>query len=299
MAKREGAGLWSYLKKAFFFRWNLLFGAAGVAAALLSPSPEVLLPLVGAAELLYLMGITSVPRFRAAVDAERHKGRRGSTQAPVKGQEPSQTIESLLTGLKSTARKRFEELRKRCLEMRSIAKGVGGRAGQGRGKADEVSNPGLDRLLWVFLRMLYSQDSLSRFLEATDEGEIQRKLEEVQSRLAGAEADEDERLVRSLRDSLATRELQMDNYSKAQKNSEFVGIELDRLEAKIQTLSEMAVNRQDPDFITREVDSVAASIQSTEAAMEELQLVDGLLHGLSEPPSILEADLRGVLENEA
>ena len=61
------------------------------------------------------------------------------------------------------------------------------------------------------------------------------------------------------------------------------------------TLSELAVNRQDPDFISREVDSVAASIQSTEAAMEELQLVDGLLEGLTEAPPILDADLKEVL----
>ena len=175
--------------------------------------------------------------------------------------------------------------------MRTIAQGVSGRAANTKGTPDDVSGPGLDRLLWVFLRLLYSQTALGQFLEATDEDAIKQKLGGVREKIAKAEKNQDERMLRSLRDSLATREIQLDNYQKAQSNAEFVGVEIERLEGKIQTLSEMAVNRQDPDFISREVDSVAASMQHTEAAMEELHLVDGLLETLVEPPSILEAEL--------
>jgi len=292
--KRDGAGLWRYLREAFCFRWNLLIGAGAAAAAWLSPAPEVLLPLVGAAEVLYLVGLTSIPRFRSAVDARDHAARHGARAAEGAPPDAGRTLETLVGGLAADARRRFEALRQRCLEMRSIAKGVGGRGGEGRGTADEVADPGLDRLLWMFLRMLSSQGALERFLRSTDEAEIRRKLDESRARLAEADAGGDERLVRSLRDSLATRELQLENLGKARSNAEFVAIELDRLEAKIQTLSEMAVNRQDPDFISREVDSVAASIQHTEKAMEELHLVDGMLDDLAEPPPILRAGLKEV-----
>ena len=78
-------------------------------------------------------------------------------------------------------------------------------------------------------------------------------------------------------------------------SAEFVTIELDRLEGKIQALAEMAVNRQDPDFLSSQVDSAADSMRQTEKAVSELQHLTGLSDQLDEPPPILEADLRGVL----
>ncbi len=290
MAKRGGSGLWGYLKEAFLFRWNLLFALGGAAAAAISPIPEVLLPLIGAAEFLYLTGVTTIPRFRSAVDAKTHAREQGGAP-PHAVRDSERTLESLVAGLDPESFRRFEELRRRCLDMHAIAQGVAGRT-RGRRSAQELTNPGLDRLLWAFLRMLHSRTSLERFLDSTDDATIRQKLDETRTLLAEAEEAVDERRVRSLRDSLATRELQLDNYQRAKSNAEFVAIELDRLEAKIQTLSEMSVNRQDPDFIMREVDSVAASIQHTEKAMEELNFVDGMLDDLDEPPSILGARLK-------
>ena len=66
------AGMPDYIKEAFLFRWNLLLFGGGVAAAALTPVAAVLLPLVAAAELTYLAGLVSIPRFRAAIDAKVH-----------------------------------------------------------------------------------------------------------------------------------------------------------------------------------------------------------------------------------
>jgi hypothetical protein len=72
MAEPKRAGLLRYLKEAFVFRWNLLvLGGAG-AAALLSGQFDTLMPLVAAIELLYLGGLSSLPRFQAAIDARAH-----------------------------------------------------------------------------------------------------------------------------------------------------------------------------------------------------------------------------------
>ena len=65
----QGAGLKDYLKAAFFFRWNLLFLLGGLAGAAIMPLPDVTFPLVMAGELAYLTALTSLPRFRAAIDA--------------------------------------------------------------------------------------------------------------------------------------------------------------------------------------------------------------------------------------
>ena len=107
------------------------------------------------------------------------------------------------------------------------------------------------------------------------------------------------RIVRSLQDSIASAELRLDNFGKAKKNDEFVTVELDRIEGKIQALAEMSVNRQDPDFLSSQVDSAAESMRQTEKAVSELQHLTGLGDQLEEPPAILESDLRQVLRHDA
>jgi hypothetical protein len=277
-----------YLREAFMFRWNLLAFLGGVATAALSPFPDVLLPLVGAAELLYLTGLVSIPRFRAAIDA------RSATRSSFGRQSESPSVSHLLLNLPRASRERFGALRKRCLRMRSIAQGVRGRSGSHGGAADEVGTPALDRMLWVFLRLLHSEYALANFVEAASEEMLSTRVGDLERSLAEAAEAGDERIERSLRDSLATAQLRLDNYRKAKDNARFVGIELDRIEEKIQTLAEAAVNRQDPDFISRQVDSVAESMRHTEQTIGQLQAITGLVENLDEPPPILEADLQEI-----
>jgi hypothetical protein len=313
----QGAGMPDYLKEAFLFRWNLLFLVGGAAAAVLTPLATVLLPLVAAGELTYLTGLISIPRFRAAIDAKVHAAGRSTTaSAPP----PTVSLVTMLKGLPADGRTRFEKLHARCLEMRGIAAGVRGAAGDQGSSAEEIRTPGLDRLLWLFLRLLLSKAALDRFLQTMDEQEITRRLADLRKSLAAAQAAQgppqgvqqgaqatqgaqaaqataggDDRIVKSLQDSIAMSELRLDNYGRAKKNAEFVSIELDRIEGKIQALAEMAVNRQDPDFLSSQVDSAADSMQQTEKAVTELQHLTGLADQLEEPPPILEADLREVL----
>src|SRR4030095_15788985 len=78
----QGAGMSDYLKEAFLFRWNLLFLLGGAAAAALTPLAPVLLPLVAAGELTYLTSLVSVPRFRAAIDAQGHAAAKAAGPEP-------------------------------------------------------------------------------------------------------------------------------------------------------------------------------------------------------------------------
>jgi hypothetical protein len=289
------AGMPDYLKEAFLFRWNLLFFLGGTAAAVLTPAAAVLLPLVAAGELTYLAGLVSIPRFRAAIDAKVHaSGREIAGSPPL----PPVSIAAMLQGLPSAARTRFQQLHARCLEMRAIAAGVRGAAGDHPGGAEEIRTPGLDRLLWLFLRLLLSKTALDRFLDTMSEQEISTRLTELQRSYEAAKGG-DERIARSLQDSIANCELRLENYTRAKKNAEFVSVELDRIEGKIQALAEMAVNRQDPDFLSSQVDSAADSMRQTEKAVSELQHLTGLADQLEEPPAILETDLRQVLRHDA
>jgi hypothetical protein len=287
----QGAGVKDYLKEAFLFRWNLLLFLGGLAAAAIAPLPDVTFPLVFAGELAYLGALTSLPRFRAAIDAKVHAAKGTTATTPTTA--PSLVV--MLAGLPGEARRRFEQLHARCVEMRTLAVGVRGAPGREAGSAEEIRTPGLDRLLWLFLRLLMSKTALDRFLQTMSSEEISTRLEQLRKDFAAAQQAGDERIVRSLQDSIAMAELRLDNYEQAKKNAQFVSIELDRMEGKIQALAEVAVNRQDPDLLSSQVDSAAESMRQTEKAVRELQHLTGVADELQDPPAILDADLRQVL----
>jgi len=144
------------------------------------------------------------------------------------------------------------------------------------------------------LQLLASQQTLERFLRSTNASEIHARLEDVKKRLESVPTDE--RVKRSLQDSMAAHDLRLQNYKKAGDNADFVRLELDRIEAKIQALAESSVNRQDPDALSSQIEGVSESVQSTETAIRELQQITGLVDQMQEPPAILEADFRKVAQ---
>src|SRR3954468_22491331 len=204
MAKKTEAGMSDYLREAFLFRWNLLLFLGGVAAAAMTPLATVLLPLVAAGEVTYLTGLVSVPRFRAAIDAKVHAAGRGAAIAAAPAPPPVSLV-TMLEGLPASARTRFEQLHARCLEMRGIAAGVRGAAGDSGSSAEDIRTPGLDRLLWLFLRLLVSKTALDRFLQTMSEQELTAKVAELRKNLTAAQAGQtagaDDRIVKSLQDS--------------------------------------------------------------------------------------------------
>jgi hypothetical protein len=283
----RSAGLAEYLKRAFKYKWNLLFFFGGVAGALLSPLPGAILPLVAAAEAAYLGGMVAHPRFRQAVDAQVYQ----EAKAP-QAVAASQSLASIVGTLSMESRQRFDQVRNGCLEMRALSRGA--RGGQAK-TGEDLSTPALDRLLWVFLRLLVSEEALHGFLAHTNVEEIRARLDEVNKKLEAAKGG-DERIVHSLQDSLAAQQLRFDNYGRAKQNAEFVGLELDRIEAKIQVLAESGVNQQDPDFLTSQIEGVTESMHTTEKAIRDLNQITGMVDQMQEPPAILEADWRRVAQ---
>ncbi|MCP4446787.1 MAG: hypothetical protein GY811_15780 [Myxococcales bacterium] len=231
MAKKKNkAGMYRYLKEAFTFRWNLLFlGGATVAAAL--AAPDILLPLVAAGELAYLVGLSAVPKFQAAIDARVH-AETGEIGQLISGRsKPKQevSLSQTIRALDRESRQRFLELRKRCGTMHKISKGVRGHhREQGGGIGGDARTPGLERLLWVFLRLQVSDKALRSFLDATDEDEISEGLADLEERKKIAEEKGQARIVNSLNDSISTAMMRLENYQKAEGNAQFVEVELDQ-----------------------------------------------------------------------
>ena len=294
----SGPGLRNYVKHAFLYPWNLLFFLGGDALAAMSPHPDAFIPIIGGLELAYLTGLSSIPRFRTAIDAKiAAKARAGRVSSGDSGSS-QQSLERILESLPAPALRRFLLLRQRCFEMRSIASGVRGQADTGPDSAESIRTPALDRLLYLFLRLLVSQNGLDRFLRSTSEKDLSTKLAELRTRLEAAKTAGDERVTNSLQDSVADAELRLENYRKAAKDAEFVAIELDRIETKIQALIEMGVSRQDPDYLSHQVTAAAESMQHTEAAVNELQHLTGLADQIEEPPAILESTIAGLVARD-
>lgn len=291
----RSAGMLAYIKAALTYHWNLLFFLGGTALAALSGHGDALIPVVGALELAYLTAMIAMPRFRTAVDATAAKQQRERGSAARVDQNAQQSLERMVSSLPVESVRRFAALRLRCAEMRDIASGVRGQTAGSTDSADSIRTPALDRLLFLFLKLLMSQNGLGRFLRSTSDEMLTTKLDDVKRRLAAAQASNDERVVRSLQDSLADAELRLDNYRKSQKDAEFVAIELDRIETKIQALTEMGVSRQDPDSLSHQVTAAAESMHQTENTVNQLQHLTGLEDSLAEPPAILDAELGNVL----
>jgi len=293
-----GPGLRGYVKHAFLYPWNILFFLGGAALAAMSPHPDAFIPIIGGLELAYLTGLSSIPRFRTAIDAKMAAKARAGRASSVASNSSQQSLERILESLPAPALRRFLLLRQRCFEMRSIASGVRGQADTSPDSAESIRTPALDRLLYLFLRLLVSQNGLDRFLRSTSEKDLESKLADVRTRLEAAKASSDERVTNSLQDSVADAELRLENYRKAAKDAEFVAIELDRIETKIQALIEVGVSRQDPDYLSHQVTAAAESMQHTEAAVNELQHLTGLADQIEEPPAILESTIAGLVARD-
>ena len=80
----------------------------------------------------------------------------------------------------------------------------------------------------------------------------------------------------AMQDNLYTNRGRLANLNKARDNYQLFQAEIDRLENKIRSLGEAAVNCQEPEFITSEVDHVASSLLDTERTMNELQFATGI-----------------------
>jgi hypothetical protein len=280
------AALGKYLKKAFLNHWNLLAFGAASGFAVLSGFGDLLMPLVLAAEVAYVGLLGAHPKFQKYVDAQAAKDVRESGS-----QQTQQALASITRALPKQLLDRFEALRAQCLELRQIALEMKhpGKTGA-EVPLDEYQLTGLDRLLWIHLRLLFTQYALSKFLQRTSDQQINADIERLQKQLRdlpAGDAPQNQRVRKALTDNLETSRTRLENWHKAYDNFELVKLEIDRLENKIRSLSELAVNRQEPEFISGQVDQVANSMLETEKTMNELQFATGLDQLDDEAPELM------------
>lgn len=285
-------GIGKYFKTAFMNRWNLLLAGGAAAFALLTPIPDVVLAIVAAAELTYLGLLGTHPKFQAYVNAQDAKAAREANSV-----SSQQMLDRITNSLPKDLLDRFVALKSRCLELQQIAAELKQtNHGDSSMPLESFQISGLNRLLWLHLRLLFTQFALYRFLKQTSEEQIQSDIKRIEARLAQLPStglkEQDQRVQKALEDNLQTSRDRLANLQRARDNFDLVKLEIERLENKIQSLSELAVNRQDqePGYISGQVDQVAASMTETEKTMNELRFVTGL-DTVEEAPSLLQSEI--------
>jgi len=263
--------IFRYVRKAFLYHWNLLFVGAGAALAFIAGIPDILLPLVGAAELVYLAAIASSRRFQAIMDAED-----APEPLPAGNDE---RVKKITRALCAEDLKRYYRLRNRCVELQRIAKGFDSETMGDLSSISDIRIDGINRLLWIFLKLLHAKNGLETFFSTFDPADVNAEIQRIQTRLAdmGPETAEatlaDAKRRQLLTDTLAASEQRLANHATAREKYDVVRLELDRLDAKIAGLAELGVNRKDPDHLGPEIDAVSGSVTQAETAMGELAFI--------------------------
>ncbi len=252
-----------YVKQAVRNKWNLLLFSAGMAFAALSPYPDAILPIIVGVEGLYALGLASHPKFRQAVDAQINKKNRAATAV-----SSSQVFLRLLDQLDPRDRERFRRLVTHCEQMQDLATGVT----PGTSPADDLRQSALNRLLFFHLRLLITRDSLVTFLEQSNLLELRDRHTRTERQLATARSNKEDRLSASLEDTLKDLATRIANLEKAEKDAQFLDVELQRIEGKAQALAESAIARQDPTELAAQVTAFTETLKLSEDV--EARMID-------------------------
>lgn len=281
-----------YLKAAFLNRWNLLLFGGGMGFAALSGRFDVVAPLVAAAELAYLGFLGTNSTFQNYVRVTN-----SPSNVRERQQKANDTSQRMLEQLPRRDIDRFDAVRTRCEELRKLSEQM---AGPGPlpvpGALDDYRIEGLDKLLWMYLKLLYSRNSIAKFLKQTSPSNLLADIRETESRLAQLPPGSDDAVIQRrrqlLEETLQTSRTRLENYQKAEENFELTTLELDRLETTIHSLGELAVTRASPQILSQQIDEMSTSLVRTEEALGELRYVPSLDMQLEEVPQLLRAEVK-------
>jgi chromosome segregation ATPase len=229
--------------------------------AVLSGAPLIVLPFLAAAELGYLGFLGMNPRFQNVL-----KGlKKVPPPLPV---DPRQRFKELMAFLNPVDANRFESLRQRCAELVNLRRSMDTK--EGTPGVGDFRGESLDRMLWLFLKLLHQRSGLEKFLAATRHDQIETELRSAQTQLATAQERDksaglpESRLATSIRDRLTTIQERLDNYRRAADSLELVSAEIDKTEQQITHLCEVGMTMSDSAGLSVQIDSISSSLQASE-----------------------------------
>jgi multidrug efflux pump subunit AcrA (membrane-fusion protein) len=210
--------------------------------------------LLGLAGLVAMVGGRSASeRFQKLVDAERLQARKVNAEDRMK---------LAYDRLQPASQARYRALVVVCREVL----GLGSLSGEDGLSDFRTGN--LNQMLWLFLRLLASRESITDTIARIDRRQLESGVESLKGRLAAA-GDPDAALARSLRATLEIQEKRLANLDTATNNLAVIDAELERIEQQVRLVREEGAVSRSPEAISARLDSVSSTLSETSRWMDQ------------------------------
>jgi hypothetical protein len=257
----ERLSYWDYVKAAF---WRPV--RSRVLGAM--PLTQMLLVSFGLAGFVnpgfWLLGLAGVvalvggrsasARFQKLVDAQRIAARAVNAEDRMK---------LAYERLAPASQSRYRALVLQCREILGIAT-----PSEGISSIPDFRTGNLNQLLWLFLRLLASRESIQDTLARVDRRQLEAGIESVRARLASA-GDPEGALARSLHATLEIQEKRLANLDAAVNNLAVIDAELERIEQQVRLLREESAVSGRPEVLSARLDAVSSTLSETSRWMDQ------------------------------
>ncbi len=133
--------------------------------------------------------------------------------------------------------------------------------------------------------------------------QIQAEIRRLEDRIRRLEKEPESanrsRIRQSLEANLETCHSRLSNLAKARENHELLQAEIENLETKIQSITELAINRSDAEAITGQVEQITQGLIRTEQTINDLGFATGVESFDLTVPTILAREVDGPAEASA
>jgi hypothetical protein len=232
----------------------------------------------GGLELAYLYLVGTHPRFQRVVTA---------TDVAATERQWEQKLGKQIGQLDPEDQRRYRALEARC---RSI---LGQQPASEAGLAVTAQADGLRRLLWIYLRLLLTRQSIVRALRDSIAGgqgqeSLDRRIKDLDARCNDTSLPED--LRKSLQGQLEILKLRQARQQQAKDKLAFLEAELTRIQEQAELIREQAVLTTDPETVSARIDQISQTLGGTTEWIQQQQQIYGSVEDLLDEPPPASAD---------
>lgn len=228
--------------------------------------------LIGAGlELAYLYVTATNPRFQRAVNM-MFSGQTRRDWGAKAGQ--------LISELAPEDQRRYRALEERCRLILAQAT-ADGPAAMG------AQSDGLRRLLWIYLRLLVTRQTIAKVLKESggDTAALDRRVADIDERLKSDKIGEE--LRKSLSSQAEILKQRIAKQQEAREKLTFLEAELTRIQEQAELIREQGALNADPEALSQRIDQVSETLGGTMQWIQEQQKVYGNVEDiLAEPPPL-------------
>jgi hypothetical protein len=229
-----------------------------------------------AAELAYLLGVSSNGRFQKLVDAEQALDAQSGWEERVHAE---------VERLAPDSRKRYAQLLDQCRRILGLSESTEGASLAGvRG----LRSSSLNQLLWIFLRLLRSRELIRDNLHNVDRKALAAEAEATQKRLEALDREHSAALARSLEGTHEIQLRRLANLERAAASQGVIDAELGRIEQHVELIREESAVWGKPEALSERLDAVTGAMSETTRWMADNAELFSSLGGEEATPALRE-----------